>query len=502
MTMGAATTDPHRAADALVRAGRMNDAIAVLRAAAERAPADPAAWTALAGTLAGANRPDLALSAWERALALQPSAPAALAGKGRALQALARPEEAQAAFEAALAAGDKGPEARYGLALLAFDTADYETAAAHARRLPAAPATAWLKARIDLAGGNQAAAKSGLERLLKLPGLDEASRSDAFLLLGQTLDQLGDNSAAFRAAMEGKALQRRLFAARAAGRETETAKLIRLTAWFGAAKPWRWTPPPTRRREAAGHVFLVGFPRSGTTLLEQALTANFDVASLEEAPTLADAYQEFLRDDAGCERLARLTAAEAETWRQRYWKVVREHGVEPNGKVFLDKAPAGTINLPVVAKLFPDARILFAIRDPRDVVLSCAMNAFQMNALTYEFTSLDATAACYAAAMRLAEIYRRVLPLRIQEVRYEKLTADFAGELAAICRFMGVDFRSQMVDVAAAARGRTVRTPSATQVRGGVDRGREGRWRNYAAELAPVRPILAPWVKAFGYSEA
>ncbi|HEY1880755.1 MAG TPA: sulfotransferase [Caulobacteraceae bacterium] len=492
-------SDPRNNAEALVRAGRLEEAIALLRAAAERTPADPAAWTALARTLAAANRPDLALDAWERALTLDSSAPSALAGKGRALQALARPEEARAAFEAALAAGDKGPEARYGLALIAFDTADYETAAAHAKRLPAAPATAWLKARIDLARGDPAAAKTGLERLLKSPGLDESSRSDALLLLGQTLDQLGDTTTAFKAAMDGKTLQRRLFAGRAAGRETETTKLLRLATWFGAAKPWRWTPEPARQREAAGHVFLVGFPRSGTTLLEQALAANFDIASLEEAPTLADAYQEFLRTDAGCERLGKLTAAQAESWRRRYWEVVREHGVEPRRKVFLDKAPAGTINLPLVARLFPDARILFAIRDPRDVVLSCAMNAFQMNALTYEFTSLETTAACYAAAMRLAEIYRRVLPLRIHEVRYERLTRDFGGELAMICRFMGIDYRLQMIDVEAATRGRTVRTPSATQVRGGLDRGREGRWRAYAAELAPVQKILAPWVRAFGY---
>ncbi len=160
MTMGAATTDPRRAADALVRAGRMNDAIAVLRAAAERAPADPSSVD-----VSGWNPrrrptgPTWRLSAWERAaLAFQPSAPAATGRQGRALQALARPEEAQAAFEAALAAGDRGPEARYGLALLAFDTADYETAAAHARRLPARRRRpAWLKARIDLAGGNQTA---------------------------------------------------------------------------------------------------------------------------------------------------------------------------------------------------------------------------------------------------------------------------------------------------------------------------------------------------------
>jgi tetratricopeptide (TPR) repeat protein len=494
-----ASINPRLAADSLIRAGRMNEAIAVLQAAADRSPRDPGAWTALAGTLAVANRPDLALGSWERVLGLDPRAAIALVGKGRALQALARPEEAGAAYEAALALDKKDPEARYGLALVAFDTADYESAAAHARRLPAAPATAWLNARISLAQGDFAAAKVGLDRLLKSSGLDEATRADALLLLGQALDRLGEPGPAFKAAMAGKALQRRLNAARAAGHEGETAKLQRLAAWFGAARPWRWTPQPADPDGPARHIFLVGFPRSGTTLLEQALAAHPHVAALEEAPTLAEAYQEFLRTDAGCARLAKLAGAEAEGWRRRYWEVVREHGVEPNGRVFLDKAPAGTLNLPLITRLFPDARILFAVRDPRDVTLSCAMNAFQMNALTYEFTSLETTAACYAAAMRLAEVYRRALPLRLREVRYEKLIAGFAGEMAEICRFVGVDFRPQMADVAGAARGRSVRTPSAVQVRGGLDaRGLE-RWRAYAAELVPVRDVLAPWIKAWGY---
>lgn len=502
--MGARPTDPRQAAEALIRAGRMDDAIAVLRAATERTPRDPSAWAALAGTLTAANRPDLALSAWERALGVDPRAPAALAGKGRALQALARPAEAKAAFEAALAAGGEGPEARHGLALLAFDAGDYEGASGHAARLPPAPATTWLGARIDVARGDFAAATRGLEKLLAAPGLDEASRADALLLLGQALDRLGETGVAFKRAMEGKALQRRLFAARAAGHETETAKLRRLAAWFEAADPtpWQAAPPLPDDGEAAGHVFLVGFPRSGTTLLEQALAAHPNIVALEEAPTLADAYQEFLKTDAGCGRLARLDAAEVARWRANYWRVVRQHGAEPKCRVFLDKAPAGTLNLPLVARLFPTARILFAVRDPRDVVLSCVMNAFQMNALTYEFTSLTTTATCYAAAMRLGEIYRRVLPLELREVPYEALLEDFFGELAAICKYVGVEFRPEIADVEGASRGRTVRTPSATQLRGGLDKGREGRWRAHATELAPVREILAPWVTAFGYSEA
>jgi tetratricopeptide (TPR) repeat protein len=478
----------------LLRAGRMDDAIALLREASQRSPGDAGVWAELAGALAAANRPDLALSAWERVVALAPRAAGGHAGRGRALQALARPAEASAAFERALTLMPEAHDARFGLALIAFDSGDLAGAVGHAACLPAGTAADWLLARIAAASGDFERVRTILEPLL--PGLAEAPRAEALLLLAQALDRLGQPSNAFAAAMQGKALQHRLFAARAGGHEGETAKLKRLGAWFAGAPPWLRadTPPPD---DIAGHAFLVGFPRSGTTLLEQALAAHPQVVTLEEAPTLADAYHEFLAAHGDLEGLARLAGADAERWRARYWQVVRQHGVEPRGRLLLDKAPAGTLNLPIVARLFPDAKILFAVRDPRDVVLSCAMNAFQMNSLTYAFTSLGETAACYVAAMALARDYRRVLPLDLREIRYERLVTDFPGELRVIADFLGLTFDPAMANPGAG--GRNVRTPSAAHVRAGVDRRGLDRWRAYAAELAPVGGVLADWLEAWGY---
>lgn len=490
-----------RRAAALRRAGRMDEAIAALSAWTRQAPRDPAAWAALADILAAANRPDLALGAWERALALTPRAGALMCGKARALQAIGRPGDAAASFEAALAVDRDGDEARFGLAQLAFEAGDLDSAARHVARLPAdaAPA-AWLGARLSLARGELAAALSAVETLLAGPVLDEAQRAEALLMRAEILDRLGDYARAFKAARAAKAIQRRMFAGRAAAHESETTKYRRLNAWFDAADPEPWRAgPAVKAADVTGHVFLVGFPRSGTTLLEQALAGHPQIVALEEAPTLADHYQEFLRDRGGLARLARIGAADAEVWRARYWQAVRHHGVEPRGRVFLDKAPASTLNLPIVAKLFPAAKILFAVRDPRDVVLSCAMNAFQMNALTYAFTDVVEAARCYAACMTLAQTYRRVLALDLMEVRHEAMVADFEGGLEAVARFVGLPFDPAMADVAATASGRVVRTPSATQVRAGLNRQGLGRWRNYAAELAPVRSMLAPWVQRFGY---
>ncbi|MGH7023654.1 MAG: sulfotransferase, partial [Caulobacteraceae bacterium] len=389
-------------------------------------------------------------------------------------------------------------DARFGLALLAFDAGDYGLAAEHAAQLPASPASGWLNARIAGARGQWKQARTMLTELLAAPGVADHQRAEALLLLGQALDRLGRPAEAFKRAMDGKALQHRLFAPRAAGREGETAKLERLAAWFESADPIPWAgAPPAGADEAIGHVFLVGFPRSGTTLLEQALAAHPAIVTLEEAPTLADAYQEFLTSAAGLARLAGIRPDEAARWRAHYWRVVREHGVTAAGKVFLDKAPAGTLHLALVAKLFPDAIVLFAVRDPRDVVLSCAVSAFQMNALTYAFTTLSETAACYGASMSLAAIYRRLVPLAWKDVRYEALVEDFAGELAAISAFIGVEFDPAMAEVG--ARDRVVRTPSATDVRAGLTRRGLGRWRGYSRELAPIQGVLAPWIDAFGY---
>ncbi|HEX7759035.1 MAG TPA: sulfotransferase, partial [Caulobacteraceae bacterium] len=293
-------------------------------------------------------------------------------------------------------------------------------------------------------------------------------------------------------------------------REGEVAKLCRLGAWFAAADPDPWRSAPATgpvADEAASHAFLFGFPRSGTTLLEQALAGHSGVVALEEAPTLAEPYAEFMTSAEGLERLARLSDAEAAHWRARYWAEVKAQGAAAPGRLFpdclfLDKAPAGTLTMPLVAKLFPNAKVLFALRDPRDVVLSCLRNNFQLNAMTYAFTTLEGTAACYDACMALAGAYAAILPLEVMPVRHEALVADFEGELDAIAGFLGLDLEPAMLDVAATAAGRSVRTPSAAQVRAGVNTAGVGRWRAYAAELAPVTAVLDPWVERFGYGEA
>jgi hypothetical protein len=178
---------------------------------------------------------------------------------------------------------------------------------------------------------------------------------------------------------------------------------------------------------------------------------------------------------------------------------VREYGGEPNGKVFVDKLPIYTIYLPLVSKLFPRAKVIIARRDPRDVVVSCFRNRFRPNRIVAEFTDLQRTAELYAATMRLAEIYAEKLPTPMFVHRHEDLVADIDAQTRAICAFVGVPWDPKMRDFVETANRRDIRTPSAEQVRRGLNDSGVGQWRKYGDTIDVIQPILAPWVEKYGY---
>ena len=131
------------------------------------------------------------------------------------------------------------------------------------------------------------------------------------------------------------------------------------------------SPTPT---DAVGHVFLLGYPRSGTTLTEQILATIPNVVSLEEAPTLA-AGEKYLSSD-GIAALVALNEDEVAALRKNYWAVVNAAGIDVSGKTFIDMDPLKGAALPLIARLFPDAKIVIMHRDPRDVVWSCFRRNF------------------------------------------------------------------------------------------------------------------------------
>ena len=278
----------------------------MFRQAVETSPSDAEGYVALANCLLTARRPETALEVCAVGLRHAGATTALLCAQAAVLQSLSRVGEAAAAYRAALESDPSNAQARHGVALQAVETGDWDEAETLVAPLAPTPALDWLAARIALGRGDLETALAKAKRAES--GMSRADQqAEAALLAGEALDGLGRPAEAFAAFARGKARLRTFYAERAAGRESETDKLARLAAWFEAAEPspWRDAPPTVTDPGVRGHAFLLGFPRSGTTLLEQALAGHPDLVALEEAPTLAEAYDAFLADAAGLARLAR-----------------------------------------------------------------------------------------------------------------------------------------------------------------------------------------------------
>jgi hypothetical protein len=286
-----------------------------------------------------------------------------------------------------------------------------------------------------------------------------------------------------------------------AGGETAFSYTLWLQDYLDVApaSQWRALPGAPDDSGVKSHVFMAGFPRSGTTLVQNILEGHPDIVALQEHPLLQESLRDFLSNDDGRQRLANLGPLEAATYRAHYWQRVSSYNVDVKGKIFVDNRPLSSMQILLVAKIFPDAKVLFMLRDPRDVVLSCFRSAFAMSPATFEFLRLDRAARLYGAVMELCESYRDTLGLAWHDLRHEQLVDDFEGELERLCGFIGIDARPEMRDFAARARTRDIQTRSAPQVRRDLNREGIGQWRNYASELKPVLPVLRPWVRKLGY---
>ncbi|HTT99838.1 MAG TPA: sulfotransferase [Rhizomicrobium sp.] len=267
------------------------------------------------------------------------------------------------------------------------------------------------------------------------------------------------------------------------------------------AGEWAAAEPVTAAEpdKPAAHIFIVGFPRSGTTLLESILGCLPGAVTTDEKDGLGDGVREFMATPGGLDRLATLRGPDLVRYRELYWQRMRERGLEHKDRIFVDKQPYNTVKLPLIAKMFPDARIVFMVRNPRDVILSCFRQRFRMNPSNFELLTLESAASLYDQTMRLGEIYRAKLPLSIRQVRHEDIVSSFESEIRALCDFLKVPWNESMRTFQDRARTQSIATPSANQVAKGLSHDGTAQWRNYADQIAPVVPVLEPWVKKFGY---
>lgn len=244
-------------------------------------------------------------------------------------------------------------------------------------------------------------------------------------------------------------------------------------------------------------VFLVGFPRSGTTLLDTMLMGHPDTVVLEEQPPL-NHVDEML---GGIESLQDLDQATLNAARERYFAEVAKLCDWTPGKLLIDKSPLFLHKAALIHRLFPDARIILALRHPCDVVLSCFMSNFRLNSAMANFLQIDDAANFYDVTFRHWEQANAILPLNVSRVVYEALIEDVEAVLRPLFAYLDLPWNPEVLDHRKTARSRgLIKTASYSQVVEPIYNRASGRWLGYRDNLAGVLPTLAPWAARFGYT--
>ncbi|MEO5812011.1 MAG: sulfotransferase [Rhodanobacter sp.] len=356
-------------------------------------------------------------------------------------------------------------------------------------------------AALAMRTGKYANAEVLFRRVITLVG-DEESRASAGFGLASALDRQGRHQEAWQALSNAHAAQ--LDIARTVVPEllAPDSQPLRMTD-HGVGREtcagWKPRSAPESRRSP---VFIVGFPRSGTTLLEQMLDAHPDFQSMDERAFIHELIERMeLVGQSYPAGLSSLTEAEVEQLRDVYQRLVNH--VLPNlgARRLVDKNPLNMLCLPMIMRLFPQARIILCVRHPCDVLLSCSMQPFRSPAFMVLCSSLQRLADGYARAFAQWFADVDAFAPHVLEWRYESVVSQFDEQAERLGQFLDMTEVSPMRSFAEHARNRRfISTPSYAQVTEGVHRNAVGRWQNYREQFAPVLPVLQPWLDRLGYS--
>jgi len=321
-------------------------------------------------------------------------------------------------------------------------------------------------------------------------------KRSTLLELARLHERLGDEDAAFDAASAGGEIDVEEW--RMSGHDLDRFphQLQDILRWRKTAPPAPKLPPDHR----VPPVFIVAFPRSGTTLMEQILQAHPALQTLDEEPIVDEALND-LGEGPLPELMDRMAPRDWVRLRALYWHHLDARELPPHDRV-VDKLPLNLARIDLLARLFPDAHFLVMLRDPRDCVLSAFMQDFQLSESMVQCADLGRCADMYAAVMSIWLAARADLPLRHREQRYEDLVVDAEPQIREVLAFLDLPWNDAVLRYRQAAGVRKISTPSYMDVARALDTRPSGRWLRYRTQLAPVLPVLEPLALALGYPSA
>lgn len=491
--------------------GQHGPALAAYRELVRRYPAVPELWFELGNAASGELDFAQANFAYRRTLELAPRKISLLCMIGQQYQGLRQLDDARDCYERAVAVDADCVDARINLAVW-FEKERrleeaWECVEACRAKHPRDDQARYFRAFLLHRRKQDAEAETELRDLIKdgpqYPYVKYAARH----LLGVVLDQLGQYAEAMHWLIESKAQVRTitdttlLERAYDEGDRRRRALLAVLTP--DTMRRWQQEPPASVERYQVA--FLGGHPRSGTTLLEQILDAHPEVLAFDEPVAFAQEITGHinlspLEGEVQLKTLDALPASQRAVMRGRYIKsLLREIEGEPGPRILLDKNPSPTMSLNIWLRVFPELKVIIALRDPRDVIISCFFLNIMLNATNVNFLSLERTAKHYADLMDVWLRMRELGGFDWIESRYEDVVANVEAEGKRVTEFLGLTWHPDQARYYETARKKFLFAPTYHDVTQPVYKRAVGRWERYAEALEPVQAKLAPYCRAFGY---
>ena len=253
---------------------------------------------------------------------------------------------------------------------------------------------------------------------------------------------------------------------------------------------------------AKSPIFLVGFPRSGVAMVDQLLSAHPNIDPSDQRNCFVPVIHEFGISEESLQRFHELTEEQLQALRDAYWERVNQSGMNLEDKIYIERSPLGLTWLGLIGRLFPEARVIIAVRDPRDTILATYQTNFDMNAAVFHLLDINEAAEYYDASLGAAYAGLKLCPgLQVHEVQFEQLLLNFEDQVTRLFHFLGIDVDPQSFNL-----GKSIstegedNTPSISLVNQLLYSSSVGKWQHYSEALEPVDEILNPWIKRFGYT--
>jgi len=443
---------------ALLDAGRHAEAETAIRHALEVEPDSTASWVILGTICAHRLRGDAALEAFDHALALNPRQVRVLLSKGHVLKTLGRRSECEAVYQACI-----GMQPDFGEAYCSL--ADLKT---------------YLFSDAEMAA---------METLAAAKSVADPDVAQLHFALGRAFEQRGDYAKSFSHYAEGNAARRRNATFDAAAFEHKSRRVVQVfdASFFGARNGSGCQNPAP--------IFIVGLPRSGSTLVEQILASHPFVAGTMELPNLVTIVRELDRAggarDTYPEIVTKLSMSELQALGERYIAETRD--LRGERARFIDKMPNNFSHVGLLQLILPNATIVDVRRHPLDACFSAFKQYFAAGqSFSYDLEDLG---RYYRAYLGLMDHWQAVLPGKVLCVQYEHLVRDTEVQVRRLLEHCRLPF--DPVCMRFYETQRSVRTASSEQVRQPIYDSGIGHWRHFSAQLEPLRRSLGPALERF-----